>query len=111
MSALAAGADSATIRARAQEARAVQQSRFKGEAGRTTCNAAMGAREVQRHCVLDAAAQALLKMAMTEMSLSARAYDRLVKVARTIADLDHSEQIRDLHIGEAIQYRALDRAL
>ncbi len=111
MSGLAAGADSATIRARVQEARAVQQARFREQGGRVTCNAAMGAREVQRHCVLDAAAQGLLKMAMTEMNLSARAYDRLLKVARTIADLDHSDRIRDLHIGEAIQYRTLDRGL
>jgi magnesium chelatase family protein len=111
MSGLASGANSATIRGRVQEARAVQLARFQAQGGRITCNAAMGAREVQRHCVLDAAAQSLLKMAMTEMNLSARAYDRLVKVARTIADLDHSEPIRDLHIGEAIQYRTLDRGL
>ena len=111
MSGLVAGADSATVRTRVQEARAVQQARFREQGGRVTCNAAMGAREVQRHCVLDAAAQGLLKMAMTEMNLSARAYDRLLKVARTIADLDHSDRIRDLHIGEAIQYRTLDRGL
>lgn len=111
MAALASGADSRAIRARVQETRSTQQARFKGHGGRVTCNAAMGARDVQRHCVLDAAAQSLLKMAMTEMSLSARAYDRLVKVARTIADLDHSDIIRDLHIGEAIQYRTLDRGL
>ncbi|MGI6098924.1 MAG: YifB family Mg chelatase-like AAA ATPase [Lentisphaerae bacterium] len=111
MSGLARGADSATIRSRVQEARAVQQERFRELGGRVTCNAAMGAREVQRLCVLDSAAQGLLKMAMTEMNLSARAYDRLIKVARTIADLDHSDIIRDLHIGEAIQYRTLDRGL
>ncbi|MDD5705859.1 MAG: YifB family Mg chelatase-like AAA ATPase [Kiritimatiellae bacterium] len=110
MSALAAGAASETIRARVQQARAVQTARFR-TSRRVTCNADMGAREVQAHCRLDGAAQSLLRMAMTDMNLSARAYDRLVKVARTIADLDGAETVRDVHICEAIQYRTLDRGL
>jgi magnesium chelatase family protein len=108
MSSPAPGADSATIRARVQRARAIQQTRFHNT-GRVNCNAVMRARDVQRHCGLDQAAQALLRMAMTDMNLSARAYDRLLKVARTIADLEAAETIRDVHIGEAIQYRTLDR--
>lgn len=108
MSAPRGGEGSAAMRTRVRRARAVQQTRFPAGGG-ITCNAHMGSREVQRHCRLDSAAQALLRMAMTDMSLSARAYDRLLKVGRTIADLDGAETISDVHIGEAIQYRTLDR--
>ena len=74
-------------------------------------NAHMGSKELKAFCALDDATKELLKMAMTELNLSARAYDRILKVSRTIADLDHSERIQPQHIQEAIQYRSLDRQL
>ena len=108
MASQARGESSQTIRARVVAARAVQRERFK--AGRRVhCNAGMGARDIQKHCALDAEAQDHLKMAITELNLSARAYDRILKVARTIADLAGSERIQPQNVMEAIQYRALDR--
>jgi len=71
----------------------------------------MGTKELKAWCALDDGTLDLLKMAMTDMNLSARAYDRILKVARTIADLAASEQITADHISEAIQYRSLDRQL
>jgi magnesium chelatase family protein len=71
----------------------------------------MGSREVRQYCRLDSAGSDLLKMAMTKLGFSARAYDRILKVSRTIADLDSSENIKPQHISEAIQYRNLDREL
>jgi magnesium chelatase family protein len=71
----------------------------------------MGAREIQRYCHLTPGAETLLKLAMADYSLSARAYARIVKVARTIADLDGADDIDEAHVGEAIQYRQLDRGL
>ena len=71
----------------------------------------MGSRELRNYCELDEPTRDLLKHAMTEYNLSARAYDRILKVARTIADLAASEKITVEHIGEAIQYRSLDRQL
>jgi magnesium chelatase family protein len=93
----------ADIRARVQEARARQLHRFAGT--RLTCNAEMGAAEVYQYCVIDEAGQRLLKAAMQQLSLSARAFHRLLKLARTIADLAGSERIETLHIAEAVQYR------
>lgn len=108
----AAGKDSATMREEAQRAREIQLARFKaGGTTGITCNAAMGAREIQKYCPLSAGAQNLLKMAMSDFNLSARAYARIVKVARTVADLAGSEIIDETHIGEAIQYRQLDRGI
>ena len=72
-------------------------------------NARMTPKQIKEHCRLDAESQELLKMAMTELNLSARAYDRILKVARTIADLAGTENIGADHISEAIQYRSLDR--
>ncbi|MGB0579399.1 MAG: magnesium chelatase, partial [Limisphaerales bacterium] len=75
------------------------------------CNARMGTRELREHCQLDAATSDLLKMAMDENNLSARAYDRILKVGRTIADLAVSQNVTSEHIFEAIQYRSLDRQI
>lgn len=110
MSSLKRGEDSATIRARVEACRARQRARFKDTPG-VTCNAQMSARDVQTWCVPVPSAAALLKQAMTELSFSARAYDRIVKVARTIADMAGSETIEEAHILEAIQYRTLDRTM
>ena len=71
----------------------------------------MPSRLIKTYCQLDDAGQEMLKMAMSELNFSARAYDRILKVARTIADLDNSENIQANHLGEAIQYRTLDRNL
>jgi magnesium chelatase family protein len=104
------GEDSATIRGRVVDARKRQQERFAHK--RTiTCNARMGPRELKSYCPLDEATKELLKFAMADLNLSARAYDRVLKVARTIADLASSEKISSDHISEAIQYRSLDRQL
>ncbi len=110
LSGTARGDKSECIRERVAVCRARQQTRFKNLT-RITCNAAMGAREVQTFCPLDDEAKDLLKMAMTELNFSARAYDRIVKVARTIADMDDVEIIDSTHISEAIQYRSLDRMM
>ena len=76
-----------------------------------TCNARMGSRELKSFCELDEPTRDLLKHAMTEYNLSARAYDRILKVARTVADLAGAEKISGDHISEAIQFRPLDRQL
>jgi magnesium chelatase family protein len=102
------GESSAQIRERVIVARVRQQQRFAAKP-RVTCNARMGTKELKAHCALDEATMELLKTAMTDMNLSARAYDRILKVARTIADLAGSESIIADHIGEAIQFRSLDR--
>ncbi len=73
------------------------------------CNAQMTTRQVRRHCALDAAGEGLMKMALSRLGLSARAYDRILKVARTVADLDGAARIGTPHLSEAIQYRSLDR--
>lgn len=95
---------SAAIRARVNAARAVQRARFGAEG--PSCNARMGPREQQDCCALDAQGQALLKGAFDRMGLTGRSYDRLLRAARTIADLEGSESIRADHLAEAIQYRA-----
>ena len=104
------GGSSAQIRARVVAARQRQQARFKDKP-KITCNARMGRRELKSYCALDDATMELLKFAMTDLNLSARAYDRILKVARTIADLAGAENITSEHISEAIQYRSLDRQL
>ncbi len=105
------GDTSAQIRDRVMAARARQTARFAKAAPGVTCNAAMGARETQTLCSLKPEARDFLKMAVTEMNFSARAYDRLIKVARTIADMEDSPDIEGIHVSEALQYRALDRNL
>lgn len=99
---------SAAIRARVERARALQRRRFAGQPG-LHANAHMGAREVRRHCQVAAAAEELLRSAITRLGLSARAYHRVLKIARTIADLAASDEITTAHVAEAIQYRTLDR--
>ena len=103
------GESSERLRERVQEAREIQYKRLK-EHGITT-NAHMSSRLVKKHCALDEQAEALLHQAMMELSLSARGYTKILKVARTIADLEPSENLRLEHISEAIQYRNLDRGL
>ena len=104
------GETSAEIRRRVVAARQRQQKRFLSKP-KITCNARMGTRELKGFCALDDATLELLKNAMTDLNFSARAYDRILKVARTIADLAESETISGEHISEAIQYRSLDRQL
>ena len=104
------GETSAEIRARVIAARQRQQARFAPKP-KITCNARMGSKELKEFCALDDGTKELLKMAMTELNFSARAYDRIVKVARTIADLAGAENISSEHISEAVQYRSLDRQL
>jgi magnesium chelatase family protein len=110
MNAAPPGETSAQIRERVVAARLRQQTRFASRP-KVTCNARMGSRELKAFCELTEDTQNLLKLAMTEYNLSARAYDRILKVARTIADLAGCERINSDHISEAIQYRSLDRQL
>ncbi len=104
------GEKSEVIRERVVNARKVQHKRFEGMKN-IYCNADMGSKELRKFCKIDSASEELLKMAMTRLGLSARAYDRIIKVSRTIADLENSEHILPQHISEAIQYRTLDREL
>lgn len=110
LSSLEPGEPSADIRERVVEARRRQQSRF-AEHPKVHCNADMGSKELQKHCNLRDEARDLLKMAITELNFSARAYDRILKVSRTIADLADSAEVTTDHVSEAIQYRTLDRQL
>ena len=103
----AQGEGSSSIRERVVTCRQIQQQRFLGMD--VHCNAQMSSRLVRKICRLDEAGSAILKRAMTSLGLSARAYDRILKVSRTIADLERSEHIRGHHIAEAVQYRSLDR--
>jgi len=98
---------SKAIRQRVENARAIQQKRFKS-AG-IFCNTQMNNKLIKEYCILDKEAQELLCMAIAELGLSARAYDKVLKVARTIADLDQKEIISQEHIAEAVQYRSLDK--
>jgi len=132
------GTSSATIREQVVAARRIQRRRFAAERSQepaagnssgdpqsatpasqrsirnpqsTTTNATMTTRQVRRYCKLDAAGEVLLKQAMTELGLSARAHDKVLRIARTIADLEGEDDIRAHHLAEAIQYRRLDRKL
>jgi magnesium chelatase family protein len=96
------------VRARVIKARDIQQKRFSGN-DQVHCNAQISSKQLREFCGIDEAGRELLKTAMEKLGLSARAYDRILKVARTIADLDNCEQIGNQHLAEAIQYRSLDR--
>lgn len=101
----AQGETTATVRARVEQARAIARKRF----GHTKCNAHMQPQDLQQWCVLDAKSRQLLEKAIERLGLSARASDRVLKVARTIADLGGSPNLQSSHIAEAIQYRTIDR--
>jgi magnesium chelatase family protein len=109
LSAKRAGTSSAEMREAVRAARARQATRFAG--GQTRGNARMSSRLVREHCQLDTAAGEMLKGAVTNLGLSARAHDKVLRVARTIADLDAAESIGCAHLAEAINYRLLDRNL
>jgi magnesium chelatase family protein len=98
---------SSAVKGRVMRARRVQMERFKGEGSFT--NARMPPKFIRTHCRLGKAAEQLLKHAMVRLSLSARAYHRILRVSRTIADLERSERVDSHHVAEAIQYRSLDR--
>ena len=103
------GEPSTGIRQRVELARRCQLERFSGE--EIFSNARMQMRHVRQHCRLERDAQTLLKQALDSLGLSARAYDKILKVARTIADLEECEQVRTHHVSEAVNYRTLDRTL
>ena len=105
----AEGEPSSAIRERVIRARDMQLKRLK-DAG-IFCNARMSARLIKKFCKVDGAAETALAAAMNQFSLSARAYNKILKLSRTIADLDGAEEIRTEHVTEAIQYRSLDRNL
>lgn len=110
LSSTEAAESSESIRSRVENAREHQQRRFGRKTG-TSCNARMTSRQIKTHCALDESGIELLRAAMSSLHLSARAYDRILKVARTIADLADAEKISLEHLSEAIQYRTLDRNL
>ena len=107
LAALPAGDRSAEIRARVNHARSVQRARFAGEG--IFCNAQMNSKLLRQHCQLDSPGQALMQDAIDRLGYSARVFDRILKVARTIADLEGQAKLSSDHISEAIQYRTLDR--
>ena len=99
----------AQIRERVNAARARQRERFAGTG--VTCNAKMSSRQVREYCGLDEGAEALIRKLFDKMGLSARAYDKVLKVARTIADLDRADVITAAHVSEALRYRDLDKKM
>ncbi len=102
------GEKSEKVRERVIKAREIQEARFSNNKG-VYCNAQMSSKITAKHCAIDKPGASLLKGAMERLGLSARAYDRILKVSRTIADLEGSEHIKVYHLAEAIQYRSLDR--
>jgi magnesium chelatase family protein len=103
-----AGEPSAVIQRRVDQARDIQLRRFRGHR-HVYCNAHMHSKDIRRHCQIDPGSEDLLRTAINKFGFSARAYDRILKVSRTIADLEGAGDITSLHISEAIQYRSLDR--
>ncbi|HJW18331.1 MAG TPA: YifB family Mg chelatase-like AAA ATPase [Flavisolibacter sp.] len=108
LSATKAQENSTSIRERVIKAREIQDARYKEHTG-IYCNAQISSKMLKEICIINTAGQNLLKIAMEKLNLSARAYDRILKVSRTIADLAQSEEIKVEHLAEAIQYRSLDR--
>jgi magnesium chelatase family protein len=106
----AAAEGSSEIRTRVMAARERQRARFRKAGDKIYANAQMTTREIRVHCELGADAERLLERAMQQQGLTARAHDRILKVARTIADLDGAERLTVAHLAEAIQYRTLDRS-
>ncbi len=104
------GEASENVRSRVERAREIQRKRFAARR-KIFCNARMGAKELKEHCKLNEDSLEMLRSAMGQLNFSARAYDRILKVARTIADLEASERIQSHHLSEAVQYRTLDRQL
>ena len=102
------GEPSEAMRERVDRARVVQRERFANRPG-IYANAHMAPRDIRAHCKVSDGADALLKTAITRLGLSARAYHRILKIARTIADLDGAASLEPKHVSEAIQYRSLDR--
>jgi magnesium chelatase family protein len=103
------GESSAEILSRVKAARKIQAERFQKM--KIYTNAHMNSRQIRKFCALDAQSEDLLEQAMEKFGLSARAHSRILKIARTIADLGASEQITAAHVAEAIQYRSLDRRM
>src|SRR5262245_29915394 len=101
---------SAAVCQRVVRSREIQQQRFRKD-GKVNCNARMATRQLKQHCKLSQDSQELIRVAMNELNLSARAYDRILKVSRTIADLAGKTDIDPQHVSEAIQYRTFDRTL
>jgi magnesium chelatase family protein len=104
------GKSSDAMRERVVQAREIQRERF-GKKSKVCCNARMSSKLIKAHCEPDGAGEGMMQMAMTELNLSARAYDRILKVSRTIADLSGSEQVQAEHVVGAIQYWTLDRRM
>ena len=102
---------SAEIRKRVEAAREIQEARFAKFSMANKTNAAMTPAQIRKYCVLAPEQSSILEAAMDELGLSARAWDRILKVSRTIADLDNSDSIKTTHLLEAISYRSLDRNL
>ena len=105
------GVSSRQMREEVDRARAVQQARFSGQRQTILANAEMNHRQVREFCALDKEGRSILREAMDDLGFSARAHDKILRMARTIADLDGSEQIRPDHLDEAVQYRMLDREI
>jgi magnesium chelatase family protein len=103
------GEDSEAIKRRVNRARDIQRQRFGGK--RIYCNAQMSSRYLKKYCLIGEDSKILLEKAIDKLGLSARAYTRILKIARTIADLEGVESITAPHVSEAIQYRSLDRTL
>jgi magnesium chelatase family protein len=101
--------DSAAVRGQVIAARGRQTERFRGEK-KTYANAQMAPKMIRKRCVISAEGEKLLENAVTRLGLSARAHDRILKVARTIADLEGAKDLETKHLSEAIQYRTLDRS-
>jgi len=102
------GESSSSIRKRVETARTIQLKRFKNKET-IFCNSHMGTREIRKYCVLSDSAKLLFRDVVENLGISARAYDRILRVSRTIADLDKSNSIKDEHLAEAVYYRSLDR--